>query len=261
MKTFGIKYILASLLFFVATAAVAQETQDKWEKWGPTNKERQAGILVRVGYTIGGTTPLPIPAEIRSINGFSPRGGGMIGFEAYWMASKRWGFATGLHLSQQGFHTAADVKGYQMTTTGEDGESLSGYVTGTDVTNMESWAITIPLLVTFRISPRWNVSLGPYVTTYFANKFNGEAYGYMRLENPLGQKLDLGKGSNSYEFGDKMRTFGTGVELQFDWKATKHLNVFGQLDWGLLSAVDPKAKEVAFPMYPVYGTIGVAYRY
>lgn len=261
MKTFNMKYIFSFLMMFACISLSAQETVDKWEKWGPTNKERNAGIIVRVGYTIGGTMPVPIPAEIRSINEFSPRGGGMIGFEAYWMLNKRWGIVAGLHLSQQGFHTSADVKGYEMTTTGEDGESLHGFVTGTDVTNMESWGVTIPVLATFRISPRWNVSLGPYITTYFATKFNGEAYGYMRLENPLGQKLELGKGTNHYEFGDKMRSFGAGVELQFDWKATKHLNVFGQLDWGLMNALDPNANEVSFPMYPVYGTIGVAYRY
>jgi hypothetical protein len=39
------------------------------------------------------------------------------------------------------------------------------------------------------------------------------------------------------------------------------MNVFGTLDWGLTNAMYPDFKAVQFPMYNLYATIGLAYRY
>ena len=47
----------------------------------------------------------------------------------------------------------------------------------------------------------------------------------------------------------------------FDLKVMKHLNAFGSLDWGLSNIMDPDFDAVAFKMYPIYATFGVAYRY
>lgn len=258
------KYILIAACMLSAATMNAQS--NRWDEFGPTNKQTNAGFIVRAGYTVGGTMPLPIPAEIRAVKEFSPKGGANIGLEAYKMFNRRWGIKTGWHFFYEGFHTAAEVKGYQMTID-MDGESLSGYFTGTDVTNTSMWGMTIPLLANFRLSPRWNVSLGPYFSTYFKTQFEGEVYentagqGYLRVDNPTGQKVELTKGSNSYNFGKNMRQWGGGIELQFDWQAMKHMNVFAQLDWGLSNAIEPDFTAVAFKMYPVYGTIGLAYRY
>ena len=41
----------------------------------------------------------------------------------------------------------------------------------------------------------------------------------------------------------------------------KHMNVFAQLDWGLANTFEPDFKAVAFKMYPIYATVGLAYRY
>lgn len=258
------KYILAAALALSTVAMNAQE--NKWDEWGPTNKETNTGVLVRVGYTFGGTMPIPIPAEMRAIREFSPKGGANIGLEVYKMFNRRWGLKTGAHFFYQGFHTAAEVKGYKMTIE-MDGESLSGYFTGTDVTNTTMWGMTVPVLANFRLSPRWNMSLGPYFSVNYKQTFEGEVYenkagqGYLRVGDPTGQKVELSKGSNSYDFAENMRPWGTGIELQFDWQALKHMNVFAQVDWGLASAIDPDFSAVAFKMYPIYATIGLAYRY
>lgn len=260
----AIKYFMAAILGLSTLTASAQE--DSWAQWGPTNTSHNAGVIVRGGYSLGGTMPLPIPAEMRAVREFSPKGGGMIGADLYQMFNKRWGLAMGFHFFHEGFHTLAEVKGYQMTIE-MDGESLSGYFTGSDVTNTEMWGLTMPLLATFRISPRWNVSLGPYITTYFKHTFEGEVYenrdgvGYLRVDTPTGQKVELAKGSNSYDFSENMRSWGSGLELQFDWKALKHMNVFAQVDWGIAGAIDPDFTAVAFKMYPIYATFGLAYRY
>jgi hypothetical protein len=264
----------------VVTAAVATQAKDRessWEYYAPTSKSTNAGFIVRAGYVIGGTTPLPVPAEIRRIVEFSPKGGFNVGVDGYKMFTRRWGIASGLHFFYQGFHTVADVKGYYMRLERNDAELgetnvIEGYYTGRNVTNTAFWGFTIPVVATFAISPRWNVSAGPYIQFYTSTGFDGEVYenadgvSYIRVDAPTGAKQRLGRGSNSYDFADidgenKMRQWGAGLEITFDWKALKHMNVFGTLDWGLTNAMYPDFKAVQFPMYNLYATIGLAYRY
>ncbi len=253
------------LLLSLSLTATAQ-VEDKYEKWGPTN-DNNVGVIVRFGYTIGGTTPLPLPNEIRSINEFGPHGGGTIGADLYKMLSKRWGFSVGWHLFYEGFHTSADVKNYKMSLT-MDGNTMSGYFTGCDVTDMEMWGLTMPILITWRMSPRWNLSAGPYLSVYFAHKFKGEVYdnksgvGYLRVDSPTGEKVNITRETPAtYNFLNNMRNWDGGIEIAFDWKALKHMNVFALLDWGLSDIMEPDFPAVDFKMYPIYGTIGVAYRY
>lgn len=267
----SVRYILVMVAVMAAVAVQAKDREESWIKYGPTSKSTQAGFLVRAGYVIGGTTPLPVPAEIRGITEFSPKGGFNVGVDAYKMFTRRWGVATGLHFFYQGFHTVADVKGYYMRLEME-GDAVEGYYTGRNVTNTAMWGFTIPLVGTFAISPRWNVSVGPYISFYVDTSFDGEVYengdgvSYLRVDVPTGSKKEIGKGTNSYDFADvdgenKMRQWGAGLEVTFDWKALPHMNVFGTVDWGLTNAMHPDFKAVQFTMYPIYATIGLAYRY
>lgn len=259
---------LKNLLVVVALLlSVSAYTQDSWEKWGPTNGLKGAGVLVRAGYTIGGTTPIPLPGEVRSINEFSPKGGGTVGVDVYKMLGKRWGVSVGWHFFYEGFHTSADVKNYKMSLT-MDGNTMSGYFTGTDVTNTDMWGMTLPLLATFRMSPRWNFSFGPYFSTYFKQDFSGEVYdtkdgvGYLRVDDPTGEKVNMDRNNPAtYDFTDRMRRWNVGLEFGFDWKACRHMNVFAKLDWGLSNIWEYDFDAVTFRMYPIYATIGLAYRY
>lgn len=261
-------YTIIAALFVLAASANAQQ-EDSWEKWGPTRGLKSDGFIVRAGYVIGGTTPLPLPAEIRKINSFSPRGGISLGFDGYTMFSKRWGVSLGAHLFWEGFHTSADVKNYYVWLE-QEGEITKGYFTGTNVTNTDLLGLTIPILATFRMSPRWNVSFGPYMSFYFMQTFDGEVFdndegiGYIRQDTPTGSKVLISKeNAMSYpeDFADHMVPVSLGLELGFDWKAMRHLNVFGKLDWGLTNIWESNFEAISFKMYPIYGTIGVAYRY
>lgn len=255
---------MLGMLLAYASAATAQ---DKWEKWGPTDTKDGVGAIVRAGYTIGGTTPMPLPKEIRSLNEFSPKGGATVGVDVYKMLSKRWGFSAGWHFFYEGFHTSADVKNYKMSLTME-GNTMAGYFTGTDVTNTDMWGMTIPVLATFRLSPRWNVSAGPYFSMFFKKDFSGEVYdnkdgvGYLRVDTPTGEKVSMDRSNPAtYDFSENMMPWSGGVEVCFDWKACRHMNVFGKVDWGLSNIWEHDFDAVSFRMYPIYGTIGLAYRY
>ena len=130
--------------------------------------------------------------------------------------------------------------------------------------------ITVPLLATFRICPRWNVSLGPYLSYYWKQTFTGEVYdndkgiGYLREDSPVGTKILMTRENPTPypdDFADSMRPMSVGMELCFDWKALRHMNVFGSLDWGLTDIWQSDFEAISFRMYPIYGTLGVAYRY
>lgn len=262
--TYKLKYLFATV---VLLCSAVSQAQDSWDKWGPTRGMKGAGVLVRAGYTFGGTTPLPLPNEIRAINEFSPKGGATIGVDIYKMFGKRWGASMGWHFFYEGFHTSADVKNYKMSLT-MDGNTMSGYFTGTDVTNTDMWGMTIPILATLRMSPRWNFSFGPYFSTYFKRNFSGLGYdndkgvGYLRVDDPTGEKIYMDRtNAATYDFTDNMRTWNAGIEFGFDWKACKHMNVFAKVDWGLTNIWEKDFDAVAFKMYPVFATFGLAYRY
>lgn len=261
-----IRNIIFATLLAAFTLSASAQKKDTWDKYNTTNKDK-ASFIVRAGYTFGGTAPLPIPAEIRGINAFKPKGGATIGADVNWELNKRWGVRTGAHFFYEGFHTSANVKGYKMSLE-QEGNVMAGYFTGCDVTNTSMWGMTVPLLATVRVSPRWDISVGPFVSVYYKKDFSGEVYdnpdgvGYIRVDSPIGQKVVIDRTSPAtYDFSDNMRPWGAGVEVQFDWRALKHMNVFAQLDWGLSNALENDFDAVAFKMYPIYATVGVAYRF
>ena len=135
------KIMLAALLLVLPTALAAQKS-DKWTKWGPGGLTG-GGWIVRVGYVIGGTSPLPVPAEIRAINSFKPLGGITFGADYYHMFTRRVGLQAGVHFFHEGFSTSADVKNYRMGIT-QGNNYLEGNFTGVDVTNTTLTGITIP---------------------------------------------------------------------------------------------------------------------
>ena len=254
---------------FVLLSSVSAQSDDSWQKWGPTKGMKRGGFIARVGYVIGGTTPLPLPAEVRKINSFSPRGGVSLGIDGYRMFSKRWGFSAGVHFFWEGFYTSADVKNYYVWLE-QEGNVQKGYFTGTNVTETKMCGMTLPLLATFRMGPRWNVSAGPCLSCYFYQTFTGEVFdndegiGYLREDTPVGTKIPMTRENPTPypdNFADSMLPVSLGLEVCFDWKALKHMNVFGLIDWGLTNIWSRNFEAISFKMFPIYGTLGLAYRY
>ena len=64
----------------------------------------------RVGYSIGATTPIGIPATIRELNSFSLTPNFLIGVDASLLMRGPWGVLTGLHLENKGMDAAAQNK-------------------------------------------------------------------------------------------------------------------------------------------------------
>ena len=106
-----IKKILAfiALVGCMQTAIYAQENQNRtlinaalhgWE------------YEIRAGVSIGGTSPLPLPVEIRSIDAYNPTLALMLeGNAIKWLGkTKKWGVITGVRLETKNMITKATVK-------------------------------------------------------------------------------------------------------------------------------------------------------
>lgn len=79
---------------------------------------------IKAGFSIGGTAPLPLPVEIRSIDGYNPTLAISIGGEVTkWIAvQNKLGIIVGLRLENKAMTTEATVKNYNMEILGQGGE-------------------------------------------------------------------------------------------------------------------------------------------
>lgn len=216
---------------------------------------------VRAGFSLGGTSPLPLPAEIRKIESYNPT----VCISLEGDVHKRfgdWGFMFGVRLETKGMETDAKVKNYHMSML-YDGDIMEGNFTGKVKTTVRNTYLTFPVLATYRISPRWDLKLGPYFSFVTNRDFSGTAYdGYLRDETPIGQKVDVAADNPApYDFSKDLRKFQWGAQLGAEWKAFSHLNVYADLTWGLNSIFKKDFETITFDMYPIYATLGFAYAF
>ena len=176
---------------------------------------------IKAGLSIGGTSPLPLPKEIRNIDSYSPNIAIAIeGNATKWFGNdKKWGMTAGIRLENKTMTTEATVKNYGMKIINTNGGELQGLWTGGVKTKVKNSYLTIPVLANYKISDRWKVSLGP------------------------------------------LRKFQWGAQLGGEWKAFKHLNVYADLTWGLNDIFKKDFDTITFAMYPIYLNIGFGYAF
>lgn len=238
-------------------------------------EERNQGIIqsslrglefeVKAGFNIGGTSPVPLPREIRSIDGYKPTLCVAIeGDITKWFGQQQqWGARIGLRLENKGMETQATVKNYSMEIIGQGGEKLKGNWTGGVQTKVRNAYFSVPLLATYRLNKRVTFSAGPYVSLMTNGDFSGYVYdGYLRELNPTGTKVEFtGENRASYDFSDDLRNFQWGAQLGAEWKAFKHLNVYADLTWGLNDLFPGDFETITFSMYPIYLNVGFGYAF
>ena len=122
---------------------------------------------IKAGFNIGGTSPIPLPKEIRKIDSYAP--GIAIAIEGnatkWFDEKKKWGLTLGLRLENKNMTTEATVKNYGMKIINTNGGELAGLWTGGVKTKVKNSYLTIPILADYRISKRWIVSAGPDTCT------------------------------------------------------------------------------------------------
>ncbi len=260
MKKFIINILLsASALLSTTFPAMAQRETTPALEWSILH-----GLEYEIyaGANIGGTAPLPLPGEIRKIDGYNPMvnlalGGNVI----KWIdTAPKWGFSVGICFENKGMDTKSTVKNYGMEII-QDGSRVAGHWTGRVDTKYHASLITFPILARWRPSTRWNFHFGPYVGVSLNHEFSGNVHdGYLREGNPTGQKVIFeGDTQAPYDFNDELRTFQYGVQAGASWRAFKHLALRANLSWGLNDIFKRSFKTVDFALYPIYANIGFGY--
>ena len=220
-------------------------------------------IELRLGYNLGGTAPIPLPVEIRSINSYSPSMG--FSLEANvskWIdPEKKWGIIWGVKLENKNMETDATVKNYGMEIVGDGGELVKGRWTGGVKTSVKNSFLTFPILGAYKIHPRTNLKFGVFLSYLMEGKFDGYVYeGDLREGDPTGIKVPYNNGKTaSYDFSDNLRKFQWGLQIGADWEAFKHLKVYGDLSWGLNDAFPNDFETITFSMFPIYLNVGIGY--
>lgn len=236
-------------------------------------KERSSAIIwsqlrgleyqIKAGFNVGGFSPLPLPAEIRSIEKYNPNLALSVSGEvAKWFGkNEEWAFIFGLTLDTKSMTTEANVKNYGMEIIGEKGEKVAGQWTGGVRTKVKNSYISVPLMAGYKISSRWRIKGGAYLSYLMDGSFNGHVYeGYLREGDPTGEKVVFSDDKTAlYDFSDELRKFQWGLIFGGEWKAFKHLNIYADLTWGLNDMFKKDFNTISFAMYPIYLNVGFGY--
>lgn len=219
--------------------------------------------MVRLGYSLGGTAPVGMPATIRSLDKFTPTNNTLLGLDAYKPLTDKWGLQAGFHYQNKGMKTDAKVKGYSMEMRRGD-ETLSGLFTGNVVTEVDEWMVTMPLQVAYNVSPNLRLKFGPYFSYVLSNNFSGYAYdGYLRVGDPTGDKVELGHAEGErgdYDFTEDLRHWQFGLDLGADWFFSNRFGAYAGLSWGLTNIFRKDFHVIEQSLYPIYGSIGLTYK-
>lgn len=218
----------------------------------------------RVGFSLGGTAPVGMPATIRKLNDYKLQPNLSIAVDAYKrFGESRWGLMAGLHVDNRAMETDADVKNYHMEMR-QGGESLEGIFTGNVVTKVSQWFATIPMLATMDVTKNLRLKAGPYFSYQLSGNFDGYAYdGYLRQGDPTGVKVGIGTEEGSrgtYDFSENLRRFYFGIDVGADWYLSRHWGASFDLTWGLNGIFKKDFTTIEQTLFPIYGTVGVVYK-
>lgn len=212
---------------------------------------------VKAGANIGGSAPINMPVEIRELRSYNPTLALSLEANIRRMISPKWGIQTGLRFETKAMQTNAGVKNYMMRLSQGD-QTIQGVFTGGVITKVKNEYLTIPLLLTRNLSPRWNIQMGCFASFLLNGNFSGIAYdGYIRDEKPTNPKMSITEAP--YDFSSEIRKFNTGLEFGGEYKVYKHFSVYADLTWSLNSIFSKDFTAVTFSMYNIYLNMGFSY--
>ena len=250
MKTIYTKLLFIALFTMQLSVCSAQDMFKYWE------------FKVFAGYNLGGTTPLPLPAEIRKIDSWSPGFAGTLAFQATRWITPEWGITSGMAIDLKGMVINADVK-YMMTNLvigeGDNTGYFSGMFTGKNKTKVRNGYLVLPLLGAWHPAEKWTFRMGGYFASRQDAKFEGTASdGYIRDGGPAGNHINIE--SATFDFSENVRKHDVGLMASADWFFTNKMAVTSQLSWGLLPLFPSDFNGIPYKMYNVYFMTGIAYK-
>ncbi len=220
-------------------------------------------VKVRAGYNIGGTSPIPLPRSIRSIESYKLTPSFMVGADAEHAFDKNWGLLVGLRIENKAMTGSVKTKAYHMELI-RGNSVMDGLFTGNVEQKVTEWMFTIPVEATLNVSRVVKLKCGPYLSVLFSKKFDGIASdGYLRQGTATGPKILIGNKEGewaTYDFKNNMRTLQFGWNLGADFNIGCRWGLSADLNWGLTGIFKSDFKTVEQTLYPIYGTVGAFYR-
>lgn len=220
---------------------------------------------IRLGYNVGGTAPVGMPATIRSLSRYTLQPNLLIGADVHkHFGGGKWGLMLGIHLEQKDMKVDAKVKNYHMAMRIGNEAPVRGVFTGQVVSEAGLGMVTIPVLATYDITPKVRIKAGPYVSYAYQTEFSGYAYdGYIREKDPTGTKVMVGIGdaaNGTYDFSDSMRNLFFGIDVGADWYFSRRWGASIDLSWGLNGIFKSNFDVIDDTLYPIYANVGVTYK-
>lgn len=232
-------------------------------KLSAQDKETKAlDISFQLGFNIGATAPMPVPAEVREINKYNPKFNPQIGINAIYSLSEHWGVGAGLNIDWKGMRVTDHVKYmYTSVVLTEGSERLTGYFVGKNMTNVDMTYLTMPVYGTYKFNDKWRVKLGIYAAKTLSSKFNGYVNdGYIRIDSPVGQKQDITGDGATFDFSDDSRDYDFGLFGGGEFRLNNRIGFYGNVSWGLVPYFYSGSNPIRFTFYNMYGTLGITYR-
>jgi hypothetical protein len=239
---------ILSLCFCISLAVAGSAQETSW---------RDFDFKLKAGFSIGGTSPMGIPAQVREIQSFSPLVSLSMEADAVYWLHPKWGVGSGIRFENKGMSTVARTKEYAM----QVGE-LEGKFTGRVETKVKNEYLNIPLALHYRLLQPLNVHFGFYYAYLLEPLFSGTVSGgHLRTGNPGEETNQPMEAPELYSFSDKLNKHDFGLLGGVEWNAFRHLVVSFDLNWGLRSIFPKEFRGISFAMYNVYANVAFGYRY
>ena len=245
-----LKYILTAALLTALAARVQAQNSQNFD------------LNLQLGYNIGATAPIPIPAEVRKINSYNPKFNPSLGLTLSYGFNDKWGVGAGVAVDWKGMRVKDEVK-YMYTSVVliEGGDKLTGYFVGDNMTNVNMTYLTVPIYATYSFNPKWSIKLGIYAAKALSYGFEGNVNnGYIRIDTPTGQKQEINGEGASFDFNDDIRDYDFGFLAGGEFRLNSRFGFYANLSWGVIPFFYKNSNPIEFTMTNIYGTVGIVYR-
>lgn len=256
------KYIVIITIILLGSSAfsLAQESQSEKQSFFSHNIDYQ----VRAQFSIGGSSPLGLPREIRSIDSYNPTM--QLGLQAHvtkWFSeNSKWGMRVGIGFDGKGMKTKATVKNYK-TEIIQQNEYIGGYFTGKVKTKVNNTYFTVPVSAVYKLSDNWQLYGGLYVSALVDKTFDGSVSdGYLKQDSPTGSQITFEADSSApYDFSSELNNFQWGAQFGGEFKLNGHFVLFGDLTYGINQLLDKDFTSIDFSMHNIYLNLGFGYKF
>lgn len=246
--------LISCMLLFIPGFCFAQEANGN----SPAKVEHN----IIAGFNFGAASPVPLPATIREIKGYSPAFSPAFGYEMVYRYSGKWGIGAAVKLDFKGM-TVKDRVMYMRTSIrveeGSSTGSFSGYFSGMNKTLINNGYLSLPLYATYDFNGKWRGKAGIYVSWLFSGSFKGNVSdGYMRNGSHTGEKITIN--SATFDLSDQQNAMDYGFNLGAERLLGKRLAAMASFSCGLNPLLKAQNNSMDFKMYNLFLAIGVNYR-